>query len=398
MNAVLLEAVAGSWSVAGVNIGTPFVIVALASEGALLFVAAQAGFVDGPRVMANMAVDSWLPHRYSALSERLTMRNGIMLMGGAALAALFYTRGQVSQLVVMYAINVFVTFSLSNIAMTVFWIRRRKVERAWARHLPAHLMASALCVLILVVTVAEKFLEGGWLTLLLTAGLVAFCFAVKHHYRLVARAVQKLDADLPGPDQSPQLYPQPAPPAPRELDSRQSVAIILVGGYGGLGRHALLTLLRMFPNQFHGVIFVSVAVVDSDAFKGASELPALEERTRSALAAYERFAAALGLPSASEYAVGTEVVAEAERLTMDLAWRYPKALVVGGQIVFEEDTTWNRLLHNQTAFLIQRRLQHQGVPMIVLPVRLDLRLSQDYRPPGALRGRRYLPEAEEASA
>ena len=57
----------------------------------LLVVAAQAGFIDGPRVLANMAVDSWMPHRFAALSDRLTTQNGILLMGGAALAALIYT-------------------------------------------------------------------------------------------------------------------------------------------------------------------------------------------------------------------------------------------------------------------------------------------------------------------
>jgi amino acid transporter len=394
MNAVLLDAVAGNWSLAGVNVGAAFVVVALMSEGALLFVAAQAGFVDGPRVMANMAVDSWLPHHFSALSERLTMRNGIVLMGGAALAALVYTQGQVSKLVVMYAINVFVTFSLSNIAMTVFWIRRRKTERSWARHLPAHMLAATLCVLILVVTVIEKFLEGAWLTLLITCALISFCFSVKRHYGLVAKAIRKLDADLPGPDESPELYPRGKQSLSGELDPKKPIAILLVGGYGGLGRHALLTLLRMFPLHFQGVVFVSVAVVDSDVFKGASEIPALEERTRKNLQSYERFASALRLPCASEYAVGTEVVSEAEKLTMKLARKYPRALVVAGQIVFEEDTTWNRLLHNETAFLIQRRLQHNGVPMIVLPVQLDIRPARDYRPPGALRGRPSLMEVE----
>jgi len=399
MNAVLLDAVAGHWSVAGINLGHAFVVVALASEGALLFVAAQAGFVDGPRVMANMAIDSWLPHRYAALSERLTMRNGILLMGGAALAALVYTRGEVSKLVVMYAINVFVTFSLSNIAMTVFWVRRRNSERDWARHLPAHVLAALLCMVILTVTVIEKFLEGGWITLLLTSLLIAFCFAVKRHYALVGKAVRKVDTDLPGPEAAPQLYPQPeVAMLTRDLDPNRAVAILLVGSYGGLGRHALLTLLRMFPGQFHGVIFISVAVVDSDAFKGASEIPALEQRTRRELAAYEKFAAALGLPSAGEYTVGTEVVAEAEKLAMRLAWKYPKALVVGGQLVFEEDSTWNRLLHNETAFLIQRRLQHNGVPMIVLPLQLDLQLARDYRPPGSLRGRSSLSVEKAATA
>ena len=81
MNAVLLERVAGGLAHRRLAAsGTGFVITALFSEGALLFVAAQAGFVDGPRVMANMATDSWLPHRFAALSERLTMRNGVLLM------------------------------------------------------------------------------------------------------------------------------------------------------------------------------------------------------------------------------------------------------------------------------------------------------------------------------
>jgi hypothetical protein len=53
--------------------------------------------------------------------------------------------------------------------------------------------------------------------------------------------------------------------------------------------------------------------------------------------------------------------------------KYPKALFVAGQLIFEEDTFVTRLLHNETAFMIQRRLQHAGVPMIVLPVRLNLK-------------------------
>jgi hypothetical protein len=390
MNAVLLERVAGGWALGGVNVGHAFVVVALLSEGALLFVAAQAGFLDGPRVMANMAVDSWLPHRFSALSERLTMRNGILLMGGTALAALIYTGGQVSKLVVMYAINVFVTFSLSNIAMTVFWFRRRAKDPTWARHLPAHVLAAGLCVLILVVTVIQKFTEGGWLTLLITAGLIGFCFAVRHHYRAVVRALAVLDHQIPVPSARPDLYPCRPDDQRRELDASRPIAVLLVGGYGGLGRHALLTLLRMFPGHFQGVVFVSVAVADSDVFKGASEIPALEERTRAHLAEYERFATALGLPASSAYAVGTEVAVEAEQLAVGLVQWYPKVVVVAGQIIFAEDTIWNRLLHNQTALVIQRRLQQRGVPMIVMPVELDLAVAQSGRAPGAFPGARLL--------
>ncbi len=120
LNAVLVQELAS-----GLPAGAVFVALTLFSEGALLVVAAQAGFIDGPRVLANMAVDSWVPHRFAALSERLTTQNGILLMGLASLAALLYTKGDVGHLVVMYSINVFVTFSLSMFAMLRLWRARR---------------------------------------------------------------------------------------------------------------------------------------------------------------------------------------------------------------------------------------------------------------------------------
>jgi amino acid transporter len=386
MNAVLFENVAGHWSLGGVNWGTAFVVLSLLSEGALLFVAAQAGYVDGPRVMANMATDSWLPHRFAALSDRLSMRNGVVIMTVAALAALAYTRGDVSKLVVMYSINVFITFSLSNLAMTLFWIRhRREHPKDWGRHLFAHVLALALCLTILMITVVEKFGEGGWVTIVATAMLVVFCFLIKRHYNLVIRALRQLDLDLPSPpeveDPPASLMSFDAGPTHglhehhpiRDPDPEKPVAILLVGGYSGLGRHALLTLLRMFPGHFAGVVFVSVAVVDSESFKGADQVQALEQRTRESLLRYERYAQTLELPAASAFSVGTEVVDELEKIAADLQRRYPKMLFVGGQLIFEDDTLWNRILHNETAFIVQRRLQRMGMPMIVVPVRINLR-------------------------
>ena len=77
MNAILADNMFSGWPMGGW-----IALITILSEGALLVVGAQAGFVDGPRVMANMATDSWLPRRFSALSERLTMQNGVLLMGG----------------------------------------------------------------------------------------------------------------------------------------------------------------------------------------------------------------------------------------------------------------------------------------------------------------------------
>jgi len=132
----------------------------------------------------------------------------------------------------------------------------------------------------------------------------------------------------------------------------------------------------MFKRHFRGVVFVSIAVVDSDVFKGEQEVAALEARTKDNLARYERFGRSLGLATASAFSVGTEVAVEAEKLGVELFRKYPEGLVVAGQLIFEEDTLWNRVLHNETAFIIQQRLQHRGVPMVVLPVRLDLKKAR----------------------
>jgi amino acid transporter len=188
MNAVLVDRVASGWQLGGIPFGKAFAVVTLLSEAALLFVAAQAGFIDGPRVMSNMAVDSWLPHRFAALSDRLTMRNGILLMTAAALLAIWYTGGDVRHLVVLYAINVFVTFSVSNIAM----LRRSRVASDYA----VHGLAALMCLGILGVTVYEKFGEGGWITLGLTGCLLGVCILIRRHYLAVRHRLRRLDLDL----------------------------------------------------------------------------------------------------------------------------------------------------------------------------------------------------------
>jgi len=382
MNAVLLDRVAGSWRIGSLDVGQWFITIALASEAGLLLIAAQAGFVDGPRVMANMAVDSWLPHRFAALSESLSMRNGVLLMSVTSMAALLYTHGNVEKLVVMYSINVFLTFSMSNLGMTKFWIQHRKEHPDWYRHLPIHVIGLGLCLTILIVTVFEKFAAGGWLTLAVTGALVALCLSIKSHYGQVVDAIKRLDVELADPltdDPSAGVpIPKPSRPSlpsdhPNTIDTNHPVAMLFVGGYGGLGRHALLTLLRMFPGHFKGVVFCSVAVIDSGNFKGVAEVHELESRVQQALDQYVRYANWLGLPAESKFSTGIEVAVEAQKLATDLIRKYPRGLFVAGQLIFDEETFASRALHNETAFMIQRRLQHEGVPMIVLPVRLSLK-------------------------
>jgi amino acid transporter len=364
MNALLAESVFGGWSVAGWGLGYWLVLLTMASEGMLLFVAAQAGFIDGPRVMANMAVDSFLPHRFAALSERLTMQNGVLLMGGAALAMLFYAKGNIHTLIVMYSINVFLTFTLSQLSMSRLWLRRRGHPRR-RRSLSLHLVALVLCGTILTITVHEKFSHGGWVTVLITGVFVLLCFAIKAHYDGVRRGLRKLDEILGS------LTTRGAPNrAP--LDPNAPTAVLLVNGFNGLGVHTLLSTLRFFPGLYRQFVFVSVSVVDSGSFKGRDEMDALQRQTEGDLAKYVELARGLGFPAEAVTNIGTEVLDEATELCTRVARRYPKATIITGRVVFRKEHFLQGFLHNETPKLIQARLQWLGIPMVVLPVRASV--------------------------
>ncbi len=376
MNAVLAEKLAEHWHLGPIPIGKGFIITTLVAEGALLFVAAQAGFIDGPRVMSNMASDSWLPHRFAALSDRLTTQNGVVLMGGAAVLALMYTHGNVAALVVMYSINVFLTFSLSQAGMVRFWIGGRKEHLDWKRHLPINLVGFLLCISILGVTVAEKFTEGGWVTLLITGVAVILCIFIRRHYATVSLGLSHLDklfADIPIDPLKEELGP---------TDPSRPTAAIFVGNYGGLGVHTVLTLLRMFPNQFTNMVFISVGVVDSGNFKGAKEVDALKGKTRDALGKYVGLARRLGLSAEFRFAVGTDVVEEAVKLALQVTKEYPRTLFFSGKLLFEEQAWYHRFLHNETAYSIQHRLQFSGHAMVILPVRVRRRELAESRSAG----------------
>ena len=118
LNAVLFEDITAHWPP---WLGRSFVTLALISAGALLFIAAQTGFLDGPRVLANMALDRWFPTRFTSLSDRFVAQNGVLLMGLVAAVVTWLTRGDVAVLVVLYSINVFITFSLSQLGMVRHW-------------------------------------------------------------------------------------------------------------------------------------------------------------------------------------------------------------------------------------------------------------------------------------
>ncbi len=359
LNAVLATSVFANWP-----LGELIALVIIFSEAALLCVAAQTGFIDGPRVMANMAIDSWLPRSYALLSERFTMTNGILLMGGAALVLLIFTHGSITFLVTMYAINVFLTFSISEFGMSRFFYKNRHTEKEWKRHIPIHLTGLVLCSTILTITLFEKFREGGWLTLLLTTGLVLVCFTIHGHYQSVTRGLRKLDVFL-------ENVPVTGIKNTNPVDPHKMTAVQLVTGYHGFGMNTFYSITKNFPGVYENFIFVSIAVVDSGTFKGSAEVQALADSTKNALSKYVDLARDMGFAADYRFDIGTDVVDTAVPLCKNIVKEFPNSTFFTGQVVFRHENPFNKYLHNETAFAIQRRLQYSGITTVILPIQAE---------------------------
>jgi len=371
LNAIFFERATVNW---GVNASYIFVLIALISEGALLFVAAQTGFLDGPRVLANMALDRWFPTRFSTLSDRLVIQNGILIIGGIALVMMIFTHGSVRFLVVLYSINVFITFVLSQLGMVKHWWQYRTKEKKWVRKMAINGIGLILCLFILISMIVLKFNEGGWITLIITAMLVSVAVAIKRHYIKIAKMLRRLNplvkAATEYPDALLEANIKNIGDINKPMDPEAKTAIILVTGYNGMGLHILFNVIRLFGEAFKNFVFIEVGVIDAGNFKGRAELDNLKTEVDGSVKRYVDFMQKHGYHAEGIASVGVNVVDEVTALASTITERFPNSVFFGGQLVFEKESLMSKIFHNYTVFTLQKRLYQQNTPFVILPVRV----------------------------
>jgi len=296
LNAVLFESMTRGWG----RSGTIFVFVTLVSEAALLFIAAQAGFLDGPRVLANMALDRWFPAKFAMLSDRLVTQKGIMMMGAAALVTMVLTGGSVTYLVVLYSINVFITFFLSQFGMVRHWWQVRGQEAHWEKKLFINGVGMTLTFFILITVTVLKFHEGGWITLILTGSLIGIAVLTRRHYLNTFKVLKRLDELVTVAEASCPIQPGETE---KELkiryDPQEKTAILLVNGFNGLGLHTLFSIIRLFGGTFKNFVFIQVGVIDAGNFKGTDEVAHMKTEVRKELDKYVHYMRCHGYYSAA---------------------------------------------------------------------------------------------------
>lgn len=371
LNAVLLEQITKNWNG---HIGYIFVLITLFSEATLLTIAAQAGFLDGPRVLSNMALDKWVPTRFSSLNDRLVTQNGILIMGISSLALMYFSRGNVRLLVVLYSINVFITFSLSQLGMVRHWWLSRKKENKWKKKLLINGVGLVLTSFILFSMIILKFHEGGWITLLITSAFVVLALLVKHHYNKTFKLLNRLESLVEVTRNEIEKFHKKnvkgATVKDTPIDHDAMTAVLFVNGFSGMGLHTLFSIIRLFRGIYKNFIFVQIGLIDSGVFKGADEINELKKNISVDAERYVEYMRQNGYYAESITSVAIDVVQEAINIAPIILERFPQAVFFTGQLVFPEDSLLTRWLHNYTSFAIQRRFYHMGHPIVILPIRV----------------------------
>lgn len=367
LNATAFKMITAHWTLAGINISQAFTTVALICAAGLLVTAANTGFIAGPNVVAAMAVDRWMPHMFSSLSTRLVTKNGVLLMSAAAFGALLLTDGKVNMLVILYSINVFLTFTLTLASVTRHRWRERANPRIWGKLLIV-VLALVVCATILMTTLFEKFYDGAWKTVLFTGLVIFFCLRIHRHYGRVHARMSEIEQDLGSAmflsGSKKELAEKP------RMDPRESTAVFLVGDNAATGMHTFLWVQRLFPGAFRNFVFASVGEIDTEEFTDEARWHELRRDTKQMLKNYVDFCTARGLPATYYHDYGTDVIDTMNRLTERISADFPRAVFFATKLIFENETVVHQLLHNQLAYMLQRKLHSKGQNLIIMPMKI----------------------------
>src|SRR5215471_2850111 len=162
----------------------------------ILLLAANTSFADFPRLAFFLARDRFIPRQFSTQGDRLVFSNGILILSGLAALLLVIFGGDTHALIPLYAVGVFLSFTLSQASMVRRWLRLKEEGWWWRWWLNA--IGAVVTGLVMITIAATKFTHGAWIVVLLIPSLVAVFVLVHRHYEEVAVQLS-LDAFSPPP-------------------------------------------------------------------------------------------------------------------------------------------------------------------------------------------------------
>jgi amino acid transporter len=286
------------------------------STAAILTLSANTAFADFPRLSGIVASDEFLPRQFANRGDRLVLSNGILVLMFAAGILLVAFGGEVSALIPLFAVGLFMSFTLSQAGMVVHHWRGH--QPGWTRRLALNAVGAVATAVVTVVVVVSKFTEGAWIPTLVIPLLVLLFWSIHRHYR-------RVDAALACP---------PGTPLPEIVHT----VVILVPARVHAGvLEALAYAKSLRPHYLHAVH------VAFDADAGVQMVDTWNEYG---------FDVELDVVSSPYRALTRPILEYIDAL--DEQWQHDIVTVIVPEFVVHH--WWDALLHNQSAFLLKARL------------------------------------------
>jgi amino acid transporter len=163
----------------------------------ILLLAANTAFADFPRLSFFLARDRFIPRQFATQGDRLVFSNGIVILAGLASLLIVVFQGETQDLLPLYAIGVFISFTLSQSSMVRRWLRLR--EEGWWWRVWFNGVGAFVTGIVLLTLAVTKFIEGAWIVVLLIPILVTVFLTVHRHYDTVAAQLSLEDMAPPPP-------------------------------------------------------------------------------------------------------------------------------------------------------------------------------------------------------
>lgn len=216
----------------------PAYLVIQTSTMLILAVAANTSFAGFPRLAAILAGDGFLPRQLTSLGDRLVFSNGILLLAAATGTLIVIFRGDTHALIPLFAVGVFLAFTLSQAGMVVHWWRERGI--GWWLKATINGIGTLTTGMVVIVIGVSKFVEGAWITVLLIPTLVAGFLQVRAYYREVARQLSL--RGLP-----PSLQPFPSPRVVVPISGVHRGVVDAINFARSLSRHVTAVYIELEP-------------------------------------------------------------------------------------------------------------------------------------------------------
>jgi amino acid transporter len=307
-----------------------FWVLQLATAG-ILTLAANTAFADFPRLSSIIARDGYLPRQLANRGDRLVFSNGVLILATFAGVLLVAFQGKTNKLIPLYAVGVFVSFTLSQAGM----VRHHQKERepGWKRNSVVNGVGAVATAIVALIIATTKFLGGAWIVIIVIPIIVLMFKAIKRHYLSVAEGLRV----------APEYKPR----------RMNHTVVVLVGSVHKGVLEALAYAKSLAPNHL-----VAMTIVSDE-----------EEQERIE---HEWSQRNIEVPLEIVHSPYRELVRPVMRFVDELDARYENDIITVVIPEFVVSTWWGHLLHNQSALVLKGRLLfRKGTVVTSVPYHVD---------------------------